>query len=272
LLPSPGVPSARGRHRPGKHAAPRKPSRILVPVGLLLASGGAAIVGMAGLPTPSEASEVRPAALSVLPVPATASPLDRLPVSAAPIAPPAPTAETTTQADVERAVAAAHAITPARASRADRTAAPERKAAQKAAQKAERERVAKVRPDLVRPVPGPVTSRFGPRWGRLHAGVDFGVPVGTKVRAIADGVVTSSSYDEGGYGYHVVLRHPDGTTSLYAHLSRVAELGHRVTAGEVLGRSGNTGQSTGPHLHFEMRKGDRPFDPRPFLVARGVDL
>ena len=121
-------------------------------------------------------------------------------------------------------------------------------------------------------MPGEVSSSFGRRWGRLHAGIDFAVPVGTKVRAVAAGRVVSRSYDAGGYGYHVVVGHVDGTTSLYAHLSAMADLGGRVVAGQVVGRSGNTGHSTGPHLHFEMRRGDTPFDPAPWLARHGIEV
>ena len=88
--------------------------------------------------------------------------------------------------------------------------------------------------------------------------------------AVADGVVTSSKYDGDGYGYYVTVEHADGMTSLYAHLSRTTVESGRVQAGDVLGRSGNTGSSTGPHLHFEMRRGDAPFDARPWLRERGI--
>jgi len=243
LLPamrSPRTP-ARGRHRVGKHAAAGTSRSVLLP-GLLVVGAGAGLLGAAGLPTASEASEVRaaaPPAMQALQVARVAAPL------AGPLA-------LTGRHDA--------AALQTRASRSRRTvqAAPVRPA--------------RVRPAYVRPVPGPVSSHFGRRWGRLHAGIDVAVPVGTPVRAVAAGRVVSHSYDAGGYGHHVVVRHADGTTSLYAHLSSVRSLGRRVVAGQVLGRSGNTGHSTGPHLHFEMRRGDRPFDPEPWLARHGIDV
>ena len=77
-------------------------------------------------------------------------------------------------------------------------------------------------------------------------------------------------YDPAGYGHHVVVRHADGLVSLYGHLSAVRVERGVVQAGDVLGRSGNTGHSTGPHLHFELRTAKGPFDARPWLRARGV--
>jgi len=240
---------SRGRHRAGRHAAPRTSRSLLLP-GLLLAGAGAGLLGMAGLPSASRASEAPSAALPAaqqLRVTAAVAPL-----AAAGTPATAAAARGASAARVERDDAAS---SQARASRSRRAVQPER-----------------VAPTHVQPVPGPVSSTFGPRWGRLHAGIDFAVPVGTRVRAIAAGVVVSRSYDAGGYGYHVVVRHPDGTSSLYAHLSTVRELGHRVVVGQVVGRSGNTGHSTGPHLHFEMRRNAHPFDPQPWLARRGIEV
>ncbi len=124
---------------------------------------------------------------------------------------------------------------------------------------------------FARPVDGPLTSPFGRRWGRLHAGLDFGVAVGTPVRAVTTAVVQSVAYDAGGYGNEVTLAHADGTLSRYAHLSKVLVVpGAGVAAGDVLALSGNTGHSTGPHLHFELRSPSGPFDPWPWLVGHGL--
>jgi len=100
-----------------------------------------------------------------------------------------------------------------------------------------------------------VTSPFGARWGRLHAGVDLGVPAGTPVVASLSGQVVSADWN-GGYGNCVVLRHRDGTIqTLYGHLSRLAvQTGQMVQQGQIIGWSGSTGYSTGPHLHFELRQ------------------
>lgn len=104
----------------------------------------------------------------------------------------------------------------------------------------------------------------GRRTQGLHGrnGIDLGAPIGTPVLASADGTVLTalgSGYN-GGYGLYVVIRHPNGTQTLYAHLSQVnVTAGDRVSKGEVIGRVGNTGRSTGPHLHFEIRGARNPF-------------
>jgi murein DD-endopeptidase MepM/ murein hydrolase activator NlpD len=125
---------------------------------------------------------------------------------------------------------------------------------------------------FVRPATGRLTSQYGRRWGRLHAGVDLAAGVGAPVFAVTDGTVTSAG-SEGGYGRTIRLLHGDGTVSVYGHLSQllVGE-GQRVQAGEQIGEEGNTGQSTGPHLHFEIRVEGAPVDPRAWLRERGVDL
>jgi murein DD-endopeptidase MepM/ murein hydrolase activator NlpD len=115
-----------------------------------------------------------------------------------------------------------------------------------------------------------LSSGFGPRWGRLHAGLDFAAPPGTPVRAVAAGEVVDAGRD-GGYGRLVRVRHADGTVATYAHLSAVlVSAGGRVRAGNVIGRVGNTGRSTGPHLHFEVRVGDVPTNPLPWLRRHGL--
>ncbi len=138
------------------------------------------------------------------------------------------------------------------------------------AERASRDAARAALPQFALPVDAPVTSSFGRRWGRLHAGLDFGVPVGTPVRAAADSVVVSAAYDGGGYGTYLTLRMADGTTAIYGHLSQVLVPAGPVAAGQVIALSGNTGRSTGPHLHFELRTGDAPLDPRPWLAARGL--
>jgi murein DD-endopeptidase MepM/ murein hydrolase activator NlpD len=122
----------------------------------------------------------------------------------------------------------------------------------------------------VRPAYGPLTSPFGYRWGRLHAGIDIGAPYGAPIYAAAAGVVTYVG-PKGGYGTLVTIRHADGTVTAYGHMSRFAtSIGHRVEAGEVIAYVGAEGDATGPHLHFEVRIGGRAIDPRPFLRARGI--
>lgn len=105
------------------------------------------------------------------------------------------------------------------------------------------------------------------RTERLHAGLDFAVPEGTPIRAPGGGVVQSASV-AGGYGNLVVLDHGNGVTSRYAHLSAMlVQSGQPVTAGMIIARSGNTGASTGPHLHYETRVRDTPKDPFLFITA-----
>lgn len=111
----------------------------------------------------------------------------------------------------------------------------------------------------------PITSRFGYRWGRLHAGTDVGVPTGTTVRASRAGQVTVAGW-LGGYGNCVMIDHGDGVVTVYGHLSEVTvSVGEYVDQGERVALSGNTGRSTGPHLHFEIRINGSPVDPEPYL-------
>ncbi|MDE9367128.1 M23 family metallopeptidase [Luteipulveratus sp. YIM 133132] len=123
----------------------------------------------------------------------------------------------------------------------------------------------------VRPLSGGTyTSGFGSRWGRLHAGVDFATPIGTTLRAMNDGEITAVGY-YGGQGLRVNIRFDNGTEAVYAHMSRATvSVGEHVSAGERLGLSGNTGNSTGPHLHLEIHIGGEPINPYPWLSARGL--
>jgi murein DD-endopeptidase MepM/ murein hydrolase activator NlpD len=112
---------------------------------------------------------------------------------------------------------------------------------------------------------GTVTSPFGPRGGRLHAGLDIAAPSGTPIRAAQCGVVTFAGW-QGGYGNIVCIRHTSTFVTCYAHMSRFsASVGDRVEAGDVIGYVGCTGSCTGPHVHFETRVNGRARDPRQFL-------
>ncbi|WP_312718970.1 M23 family metallopeptidase [Mobilicoccus sp.] len=125
---------------------------------------------------------------------------------------------------------------------------------------------------FARPVEGTrFTSGFGPRWGRLHAGVDFAGPVGQVVRTVAPGTVTMAG-PASGYGRVIEIRHEDGGFTRYGHLHRIdVEVGEKVEAADPIGILGNAGRSTGPHLHFEVRTAEgTPFDPMPWLKARGI--
>jgi murein DD-endopeptidase MepM/ murein hydrolase activator NlpD len=121
------------------------------------------------------------------------------------------------------------------------------------------------------PLTGRITSVFGPRihpiYGTpdFHTGVDIAVPEGTEVHAAAPGVVTWAGR-RGGYGLLVVIDHGDGYSSYYGHLSRIlVHEGQFVEVGQVIALSGNTGLSTGPHLHFEVRRLGEPVNPLPLL-------
>ena len=118
---------------------------------------------------------------------------------------------------------------------------------------------------LVWPVQGKLTSPYGQRWGRLHAGIDIAAPTGTPIRAANSGEVIYAGW-RGGYGNAVIVDHGDGLATLYGHMSRIgARTGQTVDRGEVIGAVGSTGNSTGPHLHFETRIGGRPRDPQLYL-------
>jgi murein DD-endopeptidase MepM/ murein hydrolase activator NlpD len=99
-----------------------------------------------------------------------------------------------------------------------------------------------------------ITSEFGFRRYRWHHGTDLKLNIGDPIYSTFDGIVRITSYDRNGYGYYVVVRHKNGLETLYGHLSKIlVEVGEEIKAGDVLGLGGNTGRSTGPHLHFEIR-------------------
>ena len=118
---------------------------------------------------------------------------------------------------------------------------------------------------LVWPVSGPVTSPFGYRWGRLHAGIDIGVPYGTPIHAAASGTVVLAGWT-GGYGNYTCIDHGGGLATCYGHQSSYAvSAGAQVSQGQVIGYVGNTGHSFGAHLHFEVRINGNPVDPLGYL-------
>lgn len=120
------------------------------------------------------------------------------------------------------------------------------------------------REGFFRPVPGMITSRFGwrPQFGRMHHGVDLRLNIGDTVRAAVAGVVEKVAFDYDGYGHYVVLRHADGMQTIYGHLQyALVGQGQFLDMGRPLGIGGNTGNSTGPHLHFEARMGGVAVDP-----------
>ena len=111
------------------------------------------------------------------------------------------------------------------------------------------------------------TSGFGPRWGRMHEGHDWAGATGTPIHATADGVVVHAGR-QGGYGNLIKIRHEFGFETRYAHLSRIrVKVGQRVSRGERIGDMGNTGRSTGTHLHYEVRVGGNPVNPLKYIKA-----
>jgi murein DD-endopeptidase MepM/ murein hydrolase activator NlpD len=118
---------------------------------------------------------------------------------------------------------------------------------------------------LIWPVQGPVTSPFGWRWGRMHQGIDIGVPYGTPIHAAAGGVVIYCGWEEG-YGNFTVIDHGGNLATAYAHQSSIAvTCGQQVNQGDVIGYVGCTGHCFGPHLHFEVRIDGNPVDPLGYL-------
>ncbi|MFC4376407.1 M23 family metallopeptidase [Nocardia halotolerans] len=133
------------------------------------------------------------------------------------------------------------------------------------------------RPQTVRPVNGRLTSYYGPRWGAAHNGIDFGDPIGAPVFAVTDGTVIETG-PASGFGLWVRMQQDDGTIGVFGHVNEIlVQPGQHVNAGDVIATVGNRGQSTGPHLHYEVHVPDgslygAPIDPHPWLAARGVDV
>lgn len=109
--------------------------------------------------------------------------------------------------------------------------------------------------NIIKPVSGVVTSRFGGRWGSTHKGVDIGASKGTSIKAAASGtVIVSSNGYNGGYGNYIIISHGNGIETVYGHCSALyAKVGQKVSQGQSIAAVGNTGRSYGNHLHFEIR-------------------
>ena len=111
------------------------------------------------------------------------------------------------------------------------------------------------------------TSPFGQRWGRMHEGIDVASAYGTPILATADGVVTHAGWSSG-YGRLVKIRHDFGIETRYAHMSKLrVKVGQRVSRGDRIGDMGNSGRSTGTHLHYEVRVSDKPVNPMTYIKA-----
>lgn len=118
---------------------------------------------------------------------------------------------------------------------------------------------------FLRPYSGVITSRFGSRWGSVHKGIDIGGSVGDPVLSADEGKVIFADWNNGGYGNLVILDHGNGYQTYYAHMDEIlVHEGDIIEKGYQLGTVGNTGRSTGPHLHFEVRKDGEPQDPQTY--------
>ncbi|MEU0540086.1 M23 family metallopeptidase [Nocardia sp. NPDC005978] len=122
------------------------------------------------------------------------------------------------------------------------------------------------------PAQGMFTSGFGPRWGTFHAGIDIAGPLGSPIYAVAAGTVIEAGPAQG-FGLWVRIRHDDGTISIYGHMyDFFVSAGERVPAGMQIARIGNRGDSTGPHLHFEIVQNGQRVDPQAWLALHGLML
>ncbi|RRO18372.1 M23 family metallopeptidase [Saccharopolyspora rhizosphaerae] len=178
------------------------------------------------------------------------------------------------QAEVQET--AVREMAKARAIEAERIAQAE--AARKAAQaEAEARRAAEEKARKAagfhKPAEGRYTSGYGSRWGTSHRGIDIANKIGTPIYAVAPGEVVEAG-PASGFGMWVRVEHDDGTVTVYGHVNTiVADEGQRVGAGEQIATMGNRGQSTGPHLHFEVHKnGSQKINPLPWLRERGIEV
>ncbi|MEV6772831.1 M23 family metallopeptidase [Nocardia sp. NPDC051030] len=125
---------------------------------------------------------------------------------------------------------------------------------------------------FVIPAKGAFTSGFGTRWGTMHQGIDIAAPIGSPIYAVAAGTVIDAGPAQG-FGLWVRIRHDDGTISVYGHMYDFSvSVGERVPAGMQIARIGNRGDSTGPHLHFEIIINGQHVDPQIWLAQRGISL
>ena len=112
------------------------------------------------------------------------------------------------------------------------------------------------------------TSGFGPRWGTMHYGTDMAAKHGSAILATADGVINFAGWEKG-YGKLIKIKHDFGYETRYAHLSKISvSVGQKISQGDRIGKMGNTGRSTGTHLHYEIRRNGKPINPMKYIRAR----
>lgn len=287
------MPAHHGRHRARRRRSARTPAAALTVSVAVLAlftgssggaqaahgdsaahSGSAAHVG--SVADVSAALEATSVALTAAPPMAPVAASRPAPSSAAPKPAPKPKPRGETAA-VSRGLKGSQAAASRSATRAKALGPRQTLARTPAARSARTTRAAaQAFPSLTKFTwTGPVhgtrqTSGFGQRWGRMHAGLDFGGPVGTRLKAMSGGIVTYAGR-QGGYGNKVEIQHWDGSLVYYGHMASTSvKKGQVVMPGQLIGRLGNSGRSTGPHLHLEVRPGGDPVDPWPWLVERGI--
>jgi murein DD-endopeptidase MepM/ murein hydrolase activator NlpD len=203
-----------------------------------------------------------------------------------------PSGHTETAADTAPAVPTTNALEQnllqmraASANLADRATRSEQRSELAQQQALEKQRLAEMAPKYFLPVQDPIlTAGFGDagaRWANLHTGQDFAVPSGTKVVSVTDGTVLEAGWANA-FGYRMIIQHPDGSQTWYCHLSVMKVRSGKVVAGQVIALSGDTGNSTGPHLHFEYHPpgtadpmngvpgATAAVDPIPFLRSHGL--
>ena len=256
-----------GRHRPAKKPL-RRPAALTS--GFILPAGAAAALVITA--TGASVAETRDQAPLQLGQAALGLATTH---SAERVADESSVQERRNQANAQSAALLARQQEADRAARAKQRAdlaAKKKAAAKKAAEKkAEAKRKAAAH-RWVEPISGGnFTSGFKMRWGRMHEGNDFATPVGTPVKAMSTGTVVYTGWWGGG-GNTTKIQYWDGTVSFFEHQSRItAKVGQQVSPGEVVGYSGNTGHSTGPHLHLEIHpKGGDAVNPTPWLLAHDL--
>ncbi|WP_240157388.1 M23 family metallopeptidase [Pseudonocardia broussonetiae] len=246
--------------------------------GSALAAAGQLALSQA-LPAAAEGANVLRLGLDELLTPgvpvaqAVAAPLVAEPLAA--VAPVAPEPQVVGAADLVKAaevqrVAAEQA---ARAAEEARLAEEARVAAEAVAAQSAAQSVVASAAGGVQMLVGRITSGFGARWGSSHQGLDIAAPIGTPIHVPLAGTVISSG-PASGFGQWVRVEHADGTVTVYGHISRShVRVGQSVAAGDVIADVGNEGQSTGPHLHFEVvTPGGTKVNPRPWLDEHGIGL
>ncbi len=266
-----------GRHR-ARHRAERPKGRPLAQRLVTLPGAAAAVVTLtavgvvvAGSASPTRANAQPSSATAAL----VTGPINRAADAATTVEARAAAQRAAFARTQARTVARERAEARARATRA--AARAKLVAAQQAAEQAKQQAeqvAAEQAHDWVLPVDSyRFSSPFGFRWGRLHAGDDFAAPVGTPAHAMSTGTVIFAG-QQSGYGTKLEIRYWDGTVSWYGHMSEIdVEVGDTVEPGEVVGATGNTGRSTGPHLHLEIHPdGGSAIDPKPWLAERGPHI